>query len=575
MHDLVIRGGCVFDGFGGAPFKADIAVDGEWIVAVGSDIGPGRDEIDANGLIVTPGFVDLHTHYDAQVMWDPVLAPSAWHGVTTVVMGNCAVGFAPARPEARGWLVEVMESVEEIPKVVMDAGVRWDWETYPEYLDALERRNHTVDIGTQLAHIPLRTYVMGDRAKSDEPATEEDIARMSELVASAMAAGALGLACSRTDAHRLPDGRSVPGSYADAAEVLALSDAMGRVGGRVTQYLGNVADLDRDIPFMTEMARRSRSPVHFIMSDTRWRDRVLAIDTAQEEGLTLVGHIAPRAVGSMMHWRCARHVFMDRPSIRAIEHLPWEAQLARLKNPAFKAQVLSEENGERAGRMPAFARKVFHAFDQMFEFGEYPDYEPDPAIDSIAARAAIAARNPAEYAYDVLMRNEGTGMIYMPAANYSAGNFDEVREIMLHPGTVVSLSDGGAHCTRVVDASSTTFMLTHWARDRVRGEKLPLERVIKSITSDTAASYGLNDRGLIAVGYLGDLNLIDFDNLKLPAPYSAFDFPAGGQRLLQKAEGYVATIKRGQVTFREGQHCGRYPGKVIRGPQVAVGASAT
>lgn len=563
MHDLVVRGGLIFDGTGGEPWRADIAIDSGLITRVGAVPAEGAEEIDATGHIVTPGFVDLHTHYDAQVLWDPILAPSAWHGVTTVVMGNCAVGFAPVQPDARGLLLRVMEAVEEIPQDVMEAGIDWDWESFPQYLDALDRRRHTIDIGTQVAHIALRCYVMGDRADRDEPATPADLARMGELTQEALRAGALALSCSRTTAHTMPDGRVVPGANARADEVMALAEAMGGVGNRVMQYLGNPADLDNDLPYITELARRSGSPIHFIMSDTGWQRRIATIEAARAQGLTLVGHVAPRAVGMIAHWQAVRHPFSDCPSMADIAGLPWPAQLARLQDPAVKARLVAEARDLSGGWFATTSAK------RMFAMADYPDYEPDPAIDSIAAQAARAGRDPVELAYEAIMARQGQGMIYVPIANYTAGSLREVQGLLEHPGTVVSLADGGAHCTRVSDSAAPTFMMAHWGRDRTRGETIPLAQIVKALSHDTATSYGLNDRGLIAAGYLADLNIIDFDRLRLPGPYRAFDFPAGGQRLLQKAEGYVATIKRGQVTFRNGEHCGVYPGAVVRGPQMA------
>ncbi len=563
MHDLVIRAGLVIDGTGSEPFVADVAIDGGLITQVGSVSGRGAEEIDASGYLVTPGFVDLHTHYDAQVMWDPILAASAWHGVTTVVMGNCAVGFAPVKPDARGFILGVMEAVEEIPRDVMEAGIAWDWESFPQYLDALDRRQHTIDIGTQVAHVALRGYVMGERADRDEPATGDDLAQMAELTREALRAGALALSCSRTTAHRMRDGRIVPGTNARADEVMALAEAMGQVGNRVMQYLGNYAELDKDLPFTQELARRSGCPIHFIMSDTGWQQRIATIEAAAHEGLTLFGHVAPRAVGMIAHWQAVRHPFSDCPGMMAIADLPWDQQLARLRDAAFKAQLVAEAKSQTEGW---FATTNFQ---RMFPMADYPDYEPDPAVDSVGAVAERLGQDPVEYAYDVMMAGNGHGMIYVPIANYTAGSLVEVRGLLNHPGTVVSLADGGAHCTRVSDSAAPTFMLAHWGRDRTRGETLPLAQIVKALSHDTASSYGLNDRGLVAAGYLADLNIIDYDRLRLPGPYRAFDFPAGGQRLLQKAEGYVATVKHGQVIFRNGEHCGVYPGKVVRGPQHA------
>jgi N-acyl-D-aspartate/D-glutamate deacylase len=569
MHDLVIRGGLVVDGLGGEPREADVAISGGRITAVGEAAGRGAEEIDAKGLLVTPGFVDLHTHYDAQATWDPILAPSSWHGVTSVVMGNCGVGFAPARPDAHSWLIEIMQEVEEIPRPVLEAGLSWDWESFPDYLDALDRRPHAIDVGAQLPHIALRDFVMGERAARSEPATSEDIETMARLTEEALRAGALGFACSRTDVHRLADGQLVPGSFADREELLALGDGVRRAGRGQVQFLGIVPEWEADYTFMRELARRAGTSVHFLMSDTNWRRRLECVEAAAADGERLVGHVPPRPVGNVLQWRSARHPFMDRPSIRSIVDLPWTEQLARLKDPAFRAQVLAEDNGPGEERLPDFARAVYRAFDRMYEVEENPDYEPDPKTDSIAARAARGGQDPAAYAYDVLMRNDGAGMIYMTLANYREGDLSEVAQLIRHPGAVVSLSDAGAHCTRVIDASAPTFMLCHWARDRRRGERLPLEVVVKLLSHDPAAAYGLGDRGVIAPGYLADVNVIDFERLRLPAPYMSWDLPGGGRRLLQKAEGYVATVKRGQVAFREGVHTGAFPGQVIRGPQPA------
>jgi len=571
MHDLVIRGGLVVDGSGGEPVRADVAIVGDRIVAVGPDLGRGAEEIDAAGLIVTPGFVDLHTHYDAQVTWDPILAPTSWHGVTTVVIGNCGVGFAPARPDARSWLIEIMEDVEEIPRDAMEAGLPWNWESFPEYLDAMAARKHSVDIAAQVPHIALRGYVMGERAERDEPATPEDLGEMGQVLEEAMRAGAIGYACSRTDAHRLKDGQLVPGSFADRGELLAMSDAVGRAGGGQIQYLGNFGDFDADLPFLTEMSQRSHSSVHFLMSDTNWPSRLAGIDAAAAQGARLIGHFPPRAVGNVLQWRAGRNPFMDRPSVVALADLPWPERLARLSDPAFRAQVLSEDNGDAEALLPEFARIIYRGFDRMYEVADSPDYEPDAAKDSIAARAAKMGLDPAAYAYDVLMRNGGTGMIYLALANYRAGDLSVVPTLAAHPGTVISLSDGGAHCTRVIDASAPSFMLAHWARDRKRGETMPLAEVVKALSRDPAMAYGLTDRGLLRPGMLADINVIDFANIRLQAPWLEYDLPAGRPRLLQRSEGYAATIKSGQFTFRHGEHTGKFPGKVVRRQHVNSG----
>lgn len=568
MFDIVIRGGTLVDGSGSAPVQCDVAIAGDRIAYVGPNASAGKQEIDASGLVVTPGFIDLHTHYDAQVMWDPVLAPSSLHGVTTVVIGNCGVGFAPVRPEQHEWLMTVMENIEEIPVAAMKAGLAWDWESFPEYLDALGRRRHTLDIGAQVPHIALRGYVMGERADRDEPASPDDIREMTRLLRQALEAGALGFSCSRTTGHVMSDGRKVPGSFADRDELTALCKAIGQAGHGHVQYLGSMSEeVDENYDWMASVSRDNHASVHFLLSDLDWQARLARIEAANRDGASLVGHVAPRPIANSLQWQSARHPFMARPSVRAMAHLPWAEQLARLADPAFRAQVLSEPNDLRPDE-PAYMQLVFTAFERMFELGDDPCYEPDPATDSIAARAAALGIEPQELAYEIMMRHDGCGQIYLVIGNYRAGNLDEIGQLLAHESTVVSLSDGGAHCSRIVDASAPTFLLTHWARDRKRGETMSLQQAVKAYSHDTATAYGLNDRGLVREGYLADLNVIDFAHLRLHAPYMTHDLPGGGKRLMQKADGYVATIKRGCVTFRNGEHTGAHPGQVIRGPQV-------
>jgi N-acyl-D-amino-acid deacylase len=571
MHDLVIRGGTVVDGTGAAPFAADIAIDGATISIVGSVAQRGREEIDATGRIVTPGFVDLHTHYDAQAMWDPVLAPTAWHGVTTIVMSNCSVGFAPLRKSDRGFTLSVLEAIEEIPVEVMEAGIEWDWESYPEYLDALDRREHTLDLATQVAHIALRAYVMGARAAANEPASPAEQAEMERLAEEALRAGAIGISASRTKAHRYPEGGIVPGTYANEHELIGLAAALSRVGGgHVMQYLGNPFDLDHDLPFTRELARQAKSPVHFIMSDTQWQRRLdFAQVMREEDGSEVYAHVPPRGVGQIGHWRAVEHPFHKAAAVRAIAHLPWAERVERLRDPALRAEAIAQTKDVPDGFFRAFS------FEQLYELTDDFDYEPDPACDSIAARAAASGTDPFEIAWDIMNAKGGTGMIWAPIANYRNGDLATVRGLLQHPLTLASLSDGGAHSTRVCDSAGTTFMLAHWARDRKRGPTLPIEQVVRLITRDTAFAYGMKDRGVLAPGYLADLNVIDFERLKLHPPYLADDFPGGAHRLLQRADGYDATIKRGVVTFRHGEHCGAYPGGLVRGPQKAAPIPAT
>jgi N-acyl-D-amino-acid deacylase len=565
MHDLVIRGGTIVDGTGAPPFAADLAIDGGIISLVGEVTAAGREEIDASGRIVTPGFVDLHTHYDAQAMWDPVLAPTAWHGVTTVVMSNCSVGFAPLRRADRGFTLSVLEAIEEIPIPVMEAGIEWDWESYPEYLDALERREHTLDLATQVTHVALRAYVMGDRAAANEPASAAEQAEMERLAEEALRAGAIGVSASRTRFHRFADGDIVPGTYGNEHELIGLADALARVGGgQVMQYLGNPFDLDHDLPFTRELARHAKSPLHFIMSDTQWQRRLDFAQTLRDdEGLEVYAHVPPRGVGSIGHWRATEHPFRNTAPVRAVAHLPWPERLERLRDPALRAKAIVEARAEPDSFFRSFT------FDQLFELTADFDYEPDPATHSLAARAAASGEDPFGLAWDIMTANEGKGMIWGPLTNYKAGDLSAVRELLLHPLTLTSLSDGGAHSTRICDSAGPTFMLAHWCRDRKRGPTLPIEQVVRWLSRDTAYGYGMKDRGVLAPGYLGDANVIDFARLKLHAPYLADDFPGGAHRLLQRADGYDATIKRGQVTFRNGEHCGVFPGGLVRGPQAA------
>lgn len=564
MHDLVISGGTIVDGTGAPRYTGDIAIDGGKISEVGAVSGQGRDEIDATGKLVTPGFVDLHTHYDAQAMWDPILAPSAWHGVTSLVIGNCSVGFAPMRSDNRDFPLRVMEAIEEIPIAVMESGIDWDWESFPDFLDSLARRDHTLDIAAQVTHVALRAYVMGARAEADEPANASDMVEMERLAEEALRAGAIGISASRTRFHRFAGGGIVPGTYGNEHELIGLADALGRVGGgHVMQYLGNPFDLDNDLPFTRELARHSKSPLHFIMSDTEWERRLAFARSMRDEALEVYAHVPPRGVGQLGHWRAVEHPFWQAPAMQAIAALPWAERLAHLRDEQFKAKVIAQTREAPDGFFRAYG------FDQMYELDDDFDYEPDPTSKSLAARAASSDMDPYDLVWDLMSAKDGTGMIWVPITNYKSGDLGTVRQLLEHPLTLASLSDGGAHSTRVCDSASPTFMLAHWCRDRTRGETLPVEKVVRWLSRDPAFAYGLKDRGVLAPGYLADINVINFDRLRLHQPYLANDFPGGAHRLLQRADGYEATIKRGQVTFRNGEHCGVYPGGVVRGPQSA------
>ena len=573
MYDLVIRGGTVVDGSGSEPFVADVAVEGDRIVAVGSDIGAGREEIDAAGKIVTPGFVDVHTHYDGQATWDQEMAPSSWHGVTTVVMGNCGVGFAPARPDRHDWLIGLMEGVEDIPGTALAEGMSWEWETFPEYMDALDKLPRTVDVACHVPHGAVRASVLGDREQPGAVPTAADIAEMSRIVEDGVRAGALGFSTSRTVIHKSVDGEVVPGTTATAEELIEIGRAMGRVGYGVFEMASDLNREWNEFDWMGKLSRETGLPVTFaalqsIAKELPLDEQIATMRAENAKGANIVAQIALRGNGIIMAWRGTVHPFRFRPSWRAIENLSWDEQKAKLLDPAFKAQMLSEDNdfSEAPQDIMGLLMIVAGGWPMQFEMDEDFDYEPGPEA-SIAARAAAAGVDPAEYAYDLLCRDDAGGFAYLPILNYADGNLDFLERLQDADDTVNSLSDGGAHCGTICDAASPTFMLQHWVRDRKRGGRIPLARAIKRQCRDTAVLYGLEDRGLVAPGYLADLNVIDMNALRLGKPWLAFDLPAGGKRLLQKADGYVATVKSGQVTFKGGEGQGVYPGGVIRGPQ--------
>ena len=575
MHDLVIRGGTIVDGGGGAPYVGDVAVDGSLITEVGVVRAKGREEIDAAGLLVTPGFVDIHTHYDGQATWDAEMAPSSWHGVTTVVMGNCGVGFAPAKPDRHDWLIRLMEGVEDIPGTALAEGMTWDWETFPEYMDALEKLPRTIDVACHVPHGAVRAYVLGDRERPGAVPTDADIAEMARIVEEGVRTGALGFSTSRTVIHKSIDGEVVPGTTATAEELIAIGRAMGRVGHGVFEMASDLNREWNEFGWMGQLSRETGLPVTFaalqsIAKDLPLDEQIATMRAENDNGANIVAQIALRGNGIIMAWQGTVHPFRFRPSWVAIMDLPWEAQKAKLLDPAFKARLLAEANdlSEAPQDIIGLLMVVADGWTMQFEMDADFDYEPGPEA-CIAARAAAAGVDPADYAYDLLCRDDATGFAYLPILNYADGNLDFLEPLQDSADTVNSLSDGGAHCGTICDAASPTFMLQHWVRDRKRGGRIPLERAIKRQCRDTALLYGLDDRGLIAPGYLADLNIVDFDRLKLGRPWLAFDLPAGGKRLLQKADGYVATVKSGEVTFRDGVMQGPTPGGVIRGPQPA------
>ncbi|MFZ4604760.1 MAG: N-acyl-D-amino-acid deacylase family protein [Caulobacter sp.] len=570
MHDLVIRNGRVIDGAETPAFVADIAIDGGRITAVGVVPGKGRREIDASGRIVTPGWVDIHTHYDGQVTWDPYLSPSSWHGVTTAVMGNCGVGFAPVKRDRHEWLIELMEGVEDIPGSALAEGINWTWESFPEYLDSLDAQARVLDVATQVPHSAVRAYVMGDRGARNEDATPDDIAQMSAIVAEGMAAGALGFSTSRTVVHTTKDGTVMPGTTAAADELLAIGKAMAAVAPGVFEMSSDMNPADREFEWMRAMSIDTGVTVTYSLLQSplqpgNWIKLLELTRQARAQGASIAAQIACRPTGLVLGWQSTIHPFVGRQTYRDIAALPFEERLEKLKDPAVRAAILADPS-KKMGPLGAI---MTQGFDRMFRLQQPDgslDYEPR-AEDSIKALAEASGQAPDAVVYDMLMENDGRGYIYLPLLNYTEFSFDHIEAMMHDPNTVLSLSDGGAHCGVICDASFPTYMLTHWVRDRKRGPTLPLEKVVSMQTRDTARLYGLNDRGVLAVGMKADLNVIDFERLAIQAPEMVFDLPADGRRMIQRAEGYVATIVSGVVTWENGEATGAMPGKLIRGRQ--------
>ena len=571
MHDLVIRNGALIDGTGGATRTADIALDKGVITVVGEVPGGGVKEIDAAGLIVTPGWVDIHTHYDGQVTWDPYLSPSSWHGVTTVVMGNCGVGFAPARPDKHDWLISLMEGVEDIPGSALAEGIKWNWESFPEYLDSIDAQERVLDVAAQVPHGSVRAYVMGDRGARNEAATPEDIAEMARLVGEGVKAGALGFSTSRTMLHRSKDGEPVPGTFANAEELIAIGRAMANAGHSVFELASDMAPADDEFAWMKALSQETGIAVTYgllqsPMQPEKWRDMLRMTEDARAEGARITAQIACRPTGMVLGWQSTVHPFIARANYRAIADLPFAQRLEKLKDPLVRAAILADPSPN----IGPIGQILTQGYDRMFrlEKGANLDYEPR-AEDSVAVLAKTTGQEPDAIVYDMLMERDGRGYIYLPLLNYSLFNFDHIREMMDHPMTVLSLSDGGAHCGVICDASFPTYMVSYWARDRERGARVPLEQVVRMQTHDTAKLYGLNDRGVIAPGMKADVNVIDLAKLKILAPEMVFDLPAEGRRLVQRAEGYRATVVSGVVTFENGEATGAMPGKLVRGPQRA------
>jgi len=578
MHDIVIRGGTIVDGTGKPAFSGDVAIEGDRIVAVGGKQGPARRDIDADGLLVTPGWVDVHTHYDGQAMWDPLLAPSCWHGVTTVLFGNCGVGFAPVRAQHRGALMDLMEGVEEIPNAVLADGLTWEWESFSDFLDALERRPRAIDVAAQIAHLPLRVYVMGDRAVRLEPATAEDNAEMRRLTIEALRAGAFGFTTSRTDSHKTPAGDMVPSRNAEAEELLTIGSALGAVGAGAFGMNSDFDDEDYELAWLTRLARETRRPVWFLLTDryedpARWRRLLKAVHAARADGLSLTAQIAGRPIGVMMGVGTALNPFTVRPSYREIERLTLAEQRARLRDPEVRRRILAEKPAEaEVAKLAQFRQLITTRWDKFFVMGDPPDYEPAPE-QSVTAIAAREGRTPDEVAYDYITEADGH-YLYFPVVNYVAGDHEPVREMLTDSGTLLGLSDGGAHCTSIVDAGLPSFMLTHWVRDRQRGPRLPLEFMVKRQTSETADFFGFADRGRLAPGRRADVNVIDYSKLRLHKPELVHDMPASGRRFVQRVNGYEMTLVAGEPIFERGEATGALPGRLVRAGRNGVARAA-
>lgn len=560
-HDLVIRNGWVLDGTGAPGFQADVAIEGETIVQVGRVTARGAEEIDAKGLLVTPGFVDIHTHYDGQAVWDSHLAPSALHGVTTALMGNCGVGFAPCRAADRDTLIELMEGVEDIPGPVLHEGLNWSWETFPEYLDALEHKARDIDIGALLPHGALRVHVMGRRALNLENATQGEIAEMQRLTAEAVAAGAFGASTSRTISHKTLAGDPTPTLKAQEEELLGLAIGMAEGGGGLLELVSdwNTPDPATEFAIVRRVAAASGQPVVFSLTARHdrteaWKELLALAEDAQANGLDIRPVFPPRPIGILLGLVGSQNPFSGCPSYREIQHLPPAERAAAMREPARRAAILSEDRIS-GSNFPLITRL---SWARMFPFGDPPDYAP-PREASIEARAAREGRKPEEVAYDFLAESDGSNFLFAPLTNFADYTLDASAECLRRRVSIIGLSDGGAHVGFISDGSFPTFVLEYWSK---RG--FAMEELIRRQTSDTARAMGLFDRGVIAPGMLADLNLIAESELALPPPRMIHDLPAGGRRLLQGARGYRATIKRGVVTYRDGVATGALPGRLLR-----------
>lgn len=564
MYDLIIKNGLIYDGIGSEPFAADIAISDEKIVKIGPLDKEAKNTIDATGKIVTPGFVDIHTHYDGQVTWDPYLRPSTYHGVTTVVMGNCGVGFSPCKPDQRGWLIGLMEGVEDIPGTALHEGIDWEWESFPEYLNALEKKPLAIDVGTQIPHGAVRAYVMGERGINHEEATQEEIDEMKQIVQEAVEAGAYGFSTSRTEKHNDVNGNLTPSITAHKTELVEIAKALGEINKGVLQGISDFYDFDSEFDIFKSMSSESGRPISITVEqqDARpdwWLKLLDGIEDAQSQGINMFGQVPPRATGILMGLTATLNPFRFHPSYMEIADLDLEERVKIMKDPVFKEKLLNENPVS----INSLVDEIVNAYGKMFKLGEPANYEPDPddSFESIGKRSAMS---PQAIAYEVMLEKEGRALIYHPLFNYLPGDLSLVEKMLKHPFTIAGLGDAGAHCGAISDASFPTTLVQHWSRDRSRGDKIPLKTVIKMQTSETASLLGIDDRGVIKEGYKADINIIDYEGLTLHEPEIINDLPAGGRRLVQKASGYDYTIVSGEVAFIKGEATGALNGRLIR-----------
>lgn len=569
MYDMIIRNGLVIDGSGAPGRVCDVGIKDGCIATVGEITDPCENEVDAAGLMVTPGWVDVHTHYDGQVSWDPMLSPSSWNGVTTVVMGNCGVGFAPVSPGQQEFLIELMEGVEDIPGTALAEGIRWNWETFPEYLDAIEEVPHAIDFAAQVPHGAVRTYVMGERGANNEQAKPEEVEAMAAIVREGLEAGALGFSTTRTILHRAKNGELAPGTTADRDELIGIGRAMGEVGHGVFEVASDLAPEDDELTWMRQIGRETGVPVTFAClqnneDPVQWKRLLSAVEEDRAQGGTLTPQVAQRPAGVLFSWESSGHPFILHAAYQAVANLPLAERVAALRDPELRREIL--DNPPDLTGLPEVFTSSLTAWGNMYPLGDPIDYEP-PADKCILAQANAAGVRPEEFAYDTMMEREGKGIIYMPLLGYSNGDFEALREMMVHPNALFGLSDGGAHCGLICDASMPTYLLTHWARDRSRGERIPVEQLVHNQTRRTAEFFGMHDRGLIAPGMRADINLIDFEGLTIRPPEMVYDLPANARRLVQEVDGYRMIICKGEVIRENGKDTGAMPGRLVRGPQ--------